>query len=467
MKDKLKNIFTQIRLFKKKERGTFKAFSSLLVAAIFMILLAGCAVDMDDKGSNTSNKSDTLYGSITIEQNNSARALNVSDIKSCDVTVSGDGMESISQLGVPVASGTFSGVKIDKIPVGVNRVVTASANTTVKTVIQKMAGVELSALTDIKAGENSVSLNWDTTAVGRVYEKLIELNYDVSTLKKATVEALIPASTHAALVNTDSIAADIKAGSAKTADDYKIEAGSVVVTYGGSIPGAVMFMSDPCSAKISSISSTQTITGMAPGDWTLYITQGDSILHSQSVKVRSGVNDPIALAVKLRQPRLENKDGTLTDESIPKGGSKTVYLRVRGDIEGEEAQTCDIYYTKGTKTSAPADPTTSSTKYDDTTGITGVTDGTVIKAIAVKTGFTTSDVVTFTFVTPTLGYTHPTTGDYSAVDEATWATANYALGANVNGANIEFALYSANATKILLEIYDAKSGANAKWDYWM
>lgn len=444
-----------------------KRFNKITIIIAFIALVtASCAVDTDDS-PRKSKASGVEYGSITLKSKSASRALNVSDIKSVDISVMGHGMTAIEKNSIPVTDGTFNNITIDKIPVGKNRVVTAAANTTIESVISKMAGVELSAVKDIEKGANTVTLNWGSTAAGNVYKKLIALNYDVSNVTPATVTALIPSDTHAALIDTDAIAADIKAGSTKSADDYKIEAGSVTVTCGATIPGAVMFISDPCSAKISSISSTQTITGMAPGNWTLYIISGKSVLHSQKVTIKSGVNDSIALAVKMRQPRLENEDGSVTDESIPKGGNKTVYLRVRGDVEGEEAQTCDIYYTKGTKTSAPADPTESSTKYDDTTGITGVTDGTVIKAIAVKTGFTTSDVVTFTFVTPTLGYTHPVSGAGAAVDESGWGTSNWALGANVNGADIEFALYSANATKILLEIYDAKSGADAKYDYWM
>ena len=61
----------------------------------------------------------------------------------------------------------------------------------------------------------------------------------------------------------------------------------------------------------------------------------------------------------------------------------------------------------------------------------------------------------------------PTTGNYSAVDSDKWATANYKLGATVVGTDVEFAVYSKNATKILLEIYDQAYGQDAKYTYWM
>ena len=61
----------------------------------------------------------------------------------------------------------------------------------------------------------------------------------------------------------------------------------------------------------------------------------------------------------------------------------------------------------------------------------------------------------------------PTTGNYSAVDSDKWATANYKLGATVVGSDVEFAVYSKNATKMLLEIYEKAYGEDAKYTYWM
>ncbi|MBR6060743.1 MAG: chitobiase/beta-hexosaminidase C-terminal domain-containing protein, partial [Spirochaetales bacterium] len=66
-----------------------------------------------------------------------------------------------------------------------------------------------------------------------------------------------------------------------------------------------------------------------------------------------------------------------------------------------------------------------------------------------------------------LGEMHPTSGSLSPVSQSTWGSSKYVLGANVSGGNTTFALYSANATKVLLEIYDAAYGEDAKYDYWM
>ena len=69
-----------------------------------------------------------------------------------------------------------------------------------------------------------------------------------------------------------------------------------------------------------------------------------------------------------------------------------------------------------------------------------------------------------------VGENHPSTGVLSMVDQSIWGSATYPLGANfVSGAGSDatFAVFAKNATKILLEIYSAKTGENALYDYWM
>ncbi len=66
-----------------------------------------------------------------------------------------------------------------------------------------------------------------------------------------------------------------------------------------------------------------------------------------------------------------------------------------------------------------------------------------------------------------IGSNYPATGKYSPVGKTTWGTATWKLGANYDGTNTTFGVYSANATKILLEIYSSATGTDAKYDYWM
>ena len=62
---------------------------------------------------------------------------------------------------------------------------------------------------------------------------------------------------------------------------------------------------------------------------------------------------------------------------------------------------------------------------------------------------------------------YPASGVYSAVNPESWEDAEYKLGANVDGSDVTFAVYSANADKILLEIYKKAYGVDASYYYWM
>ena len=69
-----------------------------------------------------------------------------------------------------------------------------------------------------------------------------------------------------------------------------------------------------------------------------------------------------------------------------------------------------------------------------------------------------------------LGNSHPYSGTFSPVSASTWGTATWGLGATFPtgaGGTLEIGVYSADATKILLEIYTQDTGASAAYDYWM
>ena len=75
-----------------------------------------------------------------------------------------------------------------------------------------------------------------------------------------------------------------------------------------------------------------------------------------------------------------------------------------------------------------------------------------------------------------IGYTHPsakTQENFAPIDNNGsglgygWNALDSELGAVVNGNETTFAVYSKNASKILLEIYDVAYGEDAKYDYWM
>jgi len=67
-----------------------------------------------------------------------------------------------------------------------------------------------------------------------------------------------------------------------------------------------------------------------------------------------------------------------------------------------------------------------------------------------------------------VGMNHPASGAYSPVEESSWATATWGLGATFadgEGSTLQVGVYSEDATLIVLEIYLADPGADATYDY--
>jgi glycogen operon protein len=65
---------------------------------------------------------------------------------------------------------------------------------------------------------------------------------------------------------------------------------------------------------------------------------------------------------------------------------------------------------------------------------------------------------------------HPASGSFSAVNASGWATATWPQGASFvsgEGSDLQVAVYAAHATRVLLEIYPAATGASAQFDYAM
>ncbi len=323
------------------------------------------------------NYSDSKYGSISVglknssvesAENKSSRALYIPEIKNATVTVSGYGMSDISRR-VSIVSGKGT-VSIDKIPVGRNRVVSVQAESCIDSDdTAKIDGVVMYAVTDISSGENSVNVNWASSAVGSVYFNLIKENYDVSNLEKSSVEALVPSETHAALVDTKKIAEDIKNEKTESAENYKLESGKVQFKTSKAYSDVVIQVCDPVSKSVAqSTGKTQTIENVAPGTWNFYVIKNESIKYKKSVVVES---------------------------------AGTVDL---GAISFEKS----------------------------------------------------------------LGQNHPDEGKYSPVAQTTWASETFSLGSEIDAdGNGTFAVYSKNATKILLELYNTAYGEEAAYDYWM
>jgi glycogen operon protein len=66
-----------------------------------------------------------------------------------------------------------------------------------------------------------------------------------------------------------------------------------------------------------------------------------------------------------------------------------------------------------------------------------------------------------------IGINYPQSGAFSPVQPSTWESADFPKGAHLDCENATFAVYSKNATAVLLEIYEQAMGLDAKYDYWM
>jgi glycogen operon protein len=93
--------------------------------------------------------------------------------------------------------------------------------------------------------------------------------------------------------------------------------------------------------------------------------------------------------------------------------------------------------------------------------------GAAVEYVVTSNDLNTSNTYTVNILQTSIGTNYPATGAFSPVDQANWGIARYELGANVVGDDVTFAVYSKNATKMLLEIYNAKSGEDATYDCWM
>lgn len=444
-----------------------------VLALCACLILVSCTDSIERRDEISNGGGGNRYGSLSVSTgDSSARSIDVSEITSADVSVIGSLISSaeaatLKKENVKITNGRGSGVTIDKIPVGNNRVVVVEAKTTIDNVLQKIAGATMTAAVDIGAGSNSATVNWASSKVGNVYKELIDLGYNVGSLERARVESYLPkengSTIHAALIDAAQLAQDIKSNTVRDSSAYALETGTITFHSDVTSDNVSIQVCDPSSAPITSVKAgTNTITGVAPGAWKVFgIVDGTTVVYSSSVTVEPGEEADISEEVvhfQTPKPRLENASGTAISEFIT--SDTTVYLKSRTYDGEEEPSGVVIYYTTDGTT-----PTTASTKYTSS-GIS-VSKGTKLSAIAVCSGLLNSDVSSWTFAEPTLGFKHPANGDYSTVDETSWATATYALGAHVSGGNTTFALYSANATKVLLEIYESAYGTDEKYDYWM
>ncbi|MGP1458173.1 MAG: FN3 associated domain-containing protein [Treponema sp.] len=434
-------------------------FFAVASAAAF-IVFAGCQNSLSDSGGGGAEGTKSGYGRLTVKAGGMTEEASAA-LEGCSISVSGVGMEDIL---ISDAAGLSGGVTVERIPAGKNRVVSVRAKKTIKSVLANLDGVALRAVADINDDETrSVTIDLASSAVGSVFYELVKSGCDVSSLSADTVKSRLPSGVKAGLVNAKALAEDIKNGVSRPAAEYTLNGGAVTFTPNSTLSDAQIHVNDGASAALNGMTSGSqaSITGVAPGTWTFYIIQHGSILYEKQVTVAEGQTADLgSITLKTPAPRLENADGSaLTYYGLSAGERKTVYLNCR-TVDGETPLDAEIYYTLDGSA-----PSSSSAKY--TAAGIEVVIGTKLKAFAVKTGLQASEVVSYEFVPAELGKMHPASGAFSPVGEGNWKNEHWALGAHIAGGETTFALYSKNAEKILLEIYEDAYGKEAKYDYWL
>ena len=265
----------------KKIIKNVAAFLSL--CAVLSFPLASCANFTDSDSESYAVVKSSECGSITINGGDSAsRSLDVSTLTSASVTVSGYGMDDIEKTNVIISEGKAEGITIGNIPVG-RRVVTVKSN---------VDGAVMRAVCDVAAGSNSVSVNWESTAVGNIYYYLAK-KQDISSIEKASFETAIPA-VHASLVNAVAIADDYP--SLKTSENYILGYGTVTVNYKNT-NGYTVQVTDIASKKttFSKADGTETLKGY-PGEWKVKVfDESGTIKETKDVLIAAGKTTKINL----------------------------------------------------------------------------------------------------------------------------------------------------------------------------
>lgn len=264
-------------------KKSFYAFLALIASCLAFF---GCSNQLEDNGSvlllsQLSNSKAVEYGSLTIGDD--SRALDVSELTEATVTVYGSGMTPVSAFGnVEIMSGRASAT-VERIPVGANRVVEVRSN---------VDGAVLYAVTNIKSGTNSTTVNWDTTALGAVYYNLIKKGTDVSSISASILEAAIP-SVHGSLVDSEKIAADYP--SLKASSNYRKATGTVSVT-AADIAGYKVQITDPASEVKAVASASDTLSfDVAEGNYRILVLDSNGAkVAEKAIVVGEGVETKVS-----------------------------------------------------------------------------------------------------------------------------------------------------------------------------
>ncbi len=188
-------------------------------------------------GNGLIGRNDTVSGqfaNLSISMNDASgasnsRKLDVTQIKTAKVVVSGTGIELGSEPSTVanVSNGKNSStIVVENIPVGNNRIVSVYAYDADGNVL---FGGAIRTVMDIKNGDNSCTITKTTTSLGNVFYFLWELGTSlasISSADKAAIENVIDTSYDFTKINSAQIAKDYMAGGTsglKDKEEYVIQ----------------------------------------------------------------------------------------------------------------------------------------------------------------------------------------------------------------------------------------------------
>ena len=260
-----------------------------LCATFLCVLLCSCGVNLEQKDGEVS---DVEYGSLCINKAIDDKALWAEDLVFASVYVTGTGIGTEISQTVDIYNGKGS-FQFEKVPVGKNRVVTVKALNKYKA---EVFDVVIRNIVDIKASEtNYVTVDWASTALGTVFSKLHDADVDLATVSKSEIENVIDSSVHSALIDTNAIFTDYKAGKLKAKSDYVMKSATLNLECDKN--GYTVQVCDPVSKVADASSGSATVSNIAPGTWNVYLLDSSKkIIKQQSVQFTSGKTESVSFA---------------------------------------------------------------------------------------------------------------------------------------------------------------------------
>lgn len=253
------------------------------IFALLALVFTGCSNSIMERSFDK-----VEYGSlISVSE---SKALDLGDLHEATVTVTGTGMDELSQTVAIKADGTGT-FYFEKVPAGKNRIVTVSSNIT---------GVFMRAIVDIAPGvTNPVAVSYDTTALGNVFHYLNKAGKNLAEIDVDAVKNVIKSTnvSHAVLVDAEAIA---KAYPNMTGD-YALAEGTVTISTSG-INGYTVQVTDPSSKKHTANGSNATITAY-PGNWKVKVIDDTGMtVAEKDIKVEAGLDSTVTVKKSGAEP---------------------------------------------------------------------------------------------------------------------------------------------------------------------